>query len=238
MWTWKTDKVNCVHSLKKVEDLRVFLNVALLLVEKGISSTSKIEERLGLDRSAFKEYRLQGRVCYGEGGWCSGGRSCLGRFGVWIDNSWSLTPTEESSKLIQDYHKDSFEAEMLRICLKTVPHFFEFCEMLSYGANILRQYGEYKFRIFQRDEKPTRLNEWQLSNLIYARLRKRFIKGTEIPYEKVNQLLLWAKSLGIIRSNPVFGRLEFDIKSFESFLDKKHIYGEFSKDRDSMEAIL
>lgn len=237
MWTWNVDKVNCIHKLKQVEDLHVFLKIAIFLVEKDVKSISEIAAKLGLSQSSMKEYILQGRVCLGEGGWCSA-NDCLGRFSIWFDYQSLLEPTKRCSELLEDYHNELFEAGMLKICLKTVPHFLEFCEILSRGAHITQKYGEYLFKIFQKNKKTVSLDEWQLRRYVYERIRKRFGKGVSIPHEELDQLIVWSKHLEIIRRNPTFGWLEFNVKRFERYLDRKHIYEELSEDRDAMETLI
>lgn len=234
MWTWDVSKVNIMHSLKGVQDLRIFRDIAILLVDEEMRWSSKIAKRLGLNGSTLGTYRLQGRVCSGKGGWCSGGNDCLGRFRMWY-TYWS--PTKRSYELVEDHHCGSFEAAMLKICLKAVPHFLEFCQILSYGAHITRQHDSYQFRVFQREKKPFSVNEWQLEQYIRKRLRARFEKDIQIPYENVDRFVLWVKSLGIISRNPTFGRLEFRVKTFEKYLDRKKIFSDFSEDRSIMEGL-
>lgn len=230
MWTWDVDKVNCIHKLKIVEDLRIFVNITFLLVDEKIRSTPRIAKRLGLGGSTLERYRLQGRVCKGGGGWCSGD-DCLGRFGMWTSD-W--VPVKRGFELVDDHHNNHSEAGMLKISLKTIPHFFEFCEILSHGAHIVPQGYLYHFRIFQREKKAASLNNWQLASYVNKRLRKRFEK-VSVPYENIDQFVLWGKTLGIIQKNLTFGRLEFNVKMFEQYLDKKNIYTEFNKDREIME---
>jgi len=232
MWTWDVNKINCIHSYKRVENLHIFLDIATLLVDEGMRSSSTIAKRLDLNRSTLETYRLQGRVCSGKGGWCSRGTDCLGRFRMWY-TCW--TPAKRSYELVEDYRKGSFEAGMLKICLKAAPHFLEFCQILSHGAYITKQNSLYQFRIFQREKKSLSLNEWQLQVYISRRLQIRFGRDIQIPYEDVDQFVLWGKSLGIISRNPTFGRLEFRVKKFEKYLDRKKIFSEFSKDRSIME---
>lgn len=235
MWTWDVGKVNVIHSLKRVEDLHIFLDIATLLVDERMRGASKIAKRLGLNESTLEMYRLQGAVCSGRGGWCSGGTDCLGRFRMWY-TYW--TPAKRSYELVEDHRNGSFEAGMLKICLKAIPHFLEFCQILSHGAYITRQHYSYQFRIFQREKKPRTLNEWQLREFISKRLRTRFGKDVQIPYEDVDQFVLWAKSLGVISRNPTFGRFEFSVETFEKNLDRKKIFSEFSKDRSIMDGFI
>lgn len=231
MWTWDVKKINCIHSLKRVENLSIFLDIVTLLVDEGMRHSSRIARRLGLNRSTLERYRLQGKVCSG-GRWCSGGSDCLGRFRMW-HTYWK--PVKRSYELLEDHRNSSFEAGMLEICLKASPHFFQFCQILSHGAYINQQFHSCRFTIFQRGENPLSLNESQLQQCILRRLRVRFGREIEIPNENVDQFVSWGRSLGIISRNPTFGRLEFEIRMFEKYLDSKNIFQEFSKDRRTIE---
>lgn len=235
MWTWDVDEINCIHSYKRVENLSVFREIAKLLVDEGLRSFTKIAKRLDTNRITLETYRLQGKVCSGEGGWCTGGTDCLGRFRMWHTN-W--TPTKRSHELVKDHRDGSFEAGMLKICLKAAPHFLEFCQVLSHGAHITKQNHLYQFRISRRKKKALSLNEWKLRGYMDRRLRIRFGRDVRIPYEDIDQFVFWCKSLGIISENPSFGRLEFRVKTFEKYLDRKKIFNEFSEDRSVMEGYL
>jgi len=233
MWCWDKKKIIHIHQPKIVPDLGIYSKVVTLLIEKNIMLLSEIKNIINLKNIEVQNYSLQGRLCYGSR-WCLDGK-CLGRFNLWQKNGPKISPLPDCYELHKDMVNGVFDAGMLKICLKTIPHFLEFCEILSYGAHIRKKGGIHSFEVFSRKKISHKMSEGAFYHLINRRLKQRFPDITYIPHVDLMLLLSWGKNLGFLQRNRMQKRLEFNVNVFENLLQIKQLYNEFVEDRQKVE---
>ena len=231
MWSWNR-KIIFIHPPKRVSDLSYFPLMAKIINNYGGGwvDTHMTFDTLNLPFEDLREYLLQGRCCDGRGVGCGG--NCLGRFDLWKGDSNYVIHTKTGVNLAID---STPTAGILSIALRRIPHFLDFCEMLSHGAYISTENNSLQFRIFDPKRRFVDFSLYQIRQDLYRRVRSRFDKKISLCEINIEQLIDWAKSLQILQYRPALHRLEFSIRTFDSMLEVKNIYDEFSSDRKLME---